>query len=269
MPIDESTADDLGLLQILLHEALEVEDPPAMDFERFCARVRVVHHQRLGDRLLTVADLPDGRWVWLLTDDQEPPDRVFERHVHPAGGPCTGYRDACGAYLALYPLEPKARSVVLRRGGVEQRVELDHPFLVAVYPDERWSIERFERVEVDGEWYRCPVAQLPWSGPGLARAYARDPFGWVGQAFDFGTVDPGDLTFALLRHLDACTEANALGLLGAGPMYANGLWFYDRLAQEDVPDENLRIALSSERPEFLPEAVRRRYAAVMARLGRG
>lgn len=191
-----------------------------------------------------------------------------------------------GVLAVAFLAEPGATAVRYERDGVEHEAtvpsEAEGRCVIVDWTDPG-PIDGFTGV-VRGARVLPPVLPaFPYSAGFAAESFdaywqafaARAPdaerHAWISDAFyDLEGADFEELTIALLKALDADRHVKGLAQLGAGPIYGNGHWFYDRLEREpDIPPENVAIAMSMERPEFLPRDVRARYEALMARLATG
>ncbi len=190
-----------------------------------------------------------------------------------------------GVLAVAFLAEPWARAIRYERGGREIMAPVepaDAGRCVIVDWDDPAPVDRFLAVDFADRVVPCAVPFLPYTGPFLAVCWQIywESFGapepeaslhdWIGGIFYELDGDPfEDMTFALLKHLDARTQGKGLAHLGAGPIYGNGHWFYDRLEREtDIPPQNVFSALLLERPEFLPDDVAARYHRLMRGLAR-
>ncbi len=190
-----------------------------------------------------------------------------------------------GVLAVAFLAEPGARAIRCARGGREIVVPVassDAGRCVILDWNDPAPVDRFVGIDLAGGTAAPAVPFLPYTGPFLAACWQAywDAFAepepacslhaWIGFVFhELEDEAFRDTIFALLKHLDARTQGTALAQLGAGPIYASGHWFYDRLEQEtDLPPENVFAALRLERPALLPADVAARYHRVMRALAR-
>lgn len=183
-----------------------------------------------------------------------------------------------GVFATAFIAEPGACAVQYERKGQTHTApisEADCGRCIIVDWDDPRPIDRFTAIELTDGVVEPAIDCLPYSARFVAdrwNAYWEDfsrsgpvENNWFGSIFyELNGEDFRNLTFAILRALDSTRHDRGIAQLGAGPIYGNGHWFYDRIEREtDIPPQNIYGALTLERPEFLPPDVAERYTKLM------
>ncbi|MEZ4362688.1 MAG: hypothetical protein R3B48_21025 [Kofleriaceae bacterium] len=180
---------------------------------------------------------------------------------------------AAGALIVAFRAEPGVTSVAYRRRGVEQRAAVDPAtsWCAILDWDDATPLDAFISVERAGAVVPTVSPLFPYSAEFAADSYDafwrkdagsnQERHTWIAHAFT--EVKPEafkKLTFALLKAFDPQRHRTGIAQFGAGPMYANGHWFYDELERDrDIAVETLLLAMEMERPESLAPDLAERY----------